>query len=221
MAHEKPRPPRMPAKREPSSKSPEIEDKESLNRESIALMSRVANGDADAFAALVALHEHAVIGTCAKMLGNIDDAHDIAQHVFLRVWKSAPRYQPTAKFTTWLFTITRNLVFNHTRSTRRARFVSIDADEDNEAKQHVNRAVSTTTPSDSALEAELSSAIDNAIAHLPESQRLAVILRRYEGLSYEEIAETMDSSVSAIKSLLFRARAQLREALGPYLRGDH
>ena len=208
----------MPEDRERNS-SRNVEDKEVLNEKSIELMERVAEGDAEAFGVLVGLHQHAVIGTCAKMLGNIDDAHDLAQQVFLRVWKSAPRYQPTARFTTWLFTITRNLVFNHTRSTGRASFVSIDAEGDgeNEASRQVHEAASTTTPSDDALELELIGAIDEAIQRLPESQRLAVILRRYEDMTYEEIAETLDSSVSAIKSLLFRARNELRKHLDAYL----
>ena len=211
----------MPPDPERSRKPEKIEDKEVLNRESIALMKRIAKGDADAFAALVALHEHAVVGTCAKMLGNIDDAHDVAQQVFVRIWKSAPRYQPTARFTTWMFTITRNLVFNHTRSAKRATFISIDDTDTNEANRHINKAATTTTPRDSALEIELTEAIDEAIQQLPESQRLAVILRRYEDLTYEEIAKTLDSSVSAVKSLLFRARAQLRESLAHYLEGDN
>jgi RNA polymerase sigma-70 factor (ECF subfamily) len=210
----------MPADNEPASYARKVKDKEVLNRESIMLMSRIAEGDAEAFAALVALHQHAVIGTCAKMLGNIDDAHDLAQQVFLRVWKSAPRYKPTARFTTWLFTITRNLVFNQTRSNQRAHFVSIDAEGDNEASQRVLQAATATTPADDALAAELAHAIDQAIQKLPETQRLAVILRRYQDLTYEEIAESMDSSISAVKSLLFRARAQLRESLSGYLEDD-
>ena len=210
----------MPSDREPSNTAKTVEDKEVLNRESIMLMSKIAEGDAQAFASLVELHQHAVIGTCAKMLGNIDDAHDLAQQVFLRVWKSAPRYQPTARFTTWLFTITRNLVFNQTRSNQRASFVSIDAEAENEASQKVLQATTERTPAEDALASELVHAIDEAIQNLPESQRLAVILRRYQDLTYEEIAETMGSSVSAIKSLLFRARAQLREELETYLKDE-
>ena len=87
----------------------------SCDDENVRLMLRVKGGDMGAFEQLVELHQHAMIGTAARMLGNVDDAHDIAQQVFLRVWKSAPRYEPSAKFTTWLFTIMRNLVFNEMR----------------------------------------------------------------------------------------------------------
>lgn len=207
-------PPNPRSEEEPSS----VEEKDRLNQQSIALMARVAAGDSEAFSTLVGLHERAVIGTCAKMLGNVDDAHDLAQQVFLRVWKSAARYQPTARFTTWLFTITRNLVFNHMRSAQRATFVSLDAENNSEAARQLKRAVATTsTPDAAALEAELRDAIDESIALLPDNQRLAVVLRRYENLSYEEIAGILETSVPAIKSLLFRARGQLRESLKPYL----
>ena len=85
---------------------------EEANQRSIALMANVAEGDLEAFESLVEMHQHAVVGTVAKMLGNASDAEDIAQQVFIRVWKSAARYKPSAKFTTWLFTITRNLVLS-------------------------------------------------------------------------------------------------------------
>ena len=84
----------------------------------VSLMAKVAQGDHAAFEELVTRHQYAVVGTVAKMLGNPSEAEDIAQQVFLRLWKSASRYKPTAKFTTYLFTITRNLVFNETRRKR-------------------------------------------------------------------------------------------------------
>ena len=89
---------------------------ESSDDENVRLMLRVKEGDVKAFEKLVGLHQNAIVGTVARMLNNLDDAHDVAQQVFIRVWRSAPRYEPTAKFTTWLYTITRNLVFNETRS---------------------------------------------------------------------------------------------------------
>ena len=89
-------------------------------------MAKVALGDHAAFEELVTRHQYAVVGTVAKMLGNPSEAEDIAQQVFLRLWKSAPRYKPTAKFTTYLFTITRNLVFNETRRKSRRGEQSLD-----------------------------------------------------------------------------------------------
>jgi RNA polymerase sigma-70 factor (ECF subfamily) len=179
------------------------------------LMARIANGDHVAFRHLVERHQNAVIGTVAKMLGNPSEAQDIAQQVFLRVWRNAKRYQPDAKFTTYLFTITRNLVFNETRRRRRKKEVSSDARE--EFSQQLIEERPDRQPDAQLLEAELQAAVDATIASLPEIQRMAVILRRYEQLSYEELASTLNLSISAVKSLLFRARGSLRLALQGYL----
>jgi RNA polymerase sigma-70 factor (ECF subfamily) len=185
------------------------------NARSVALMSLVRDGDTRAFEELVTLHQGAVIGTVTKMLGDATEAHDIAQQVFIRVWKSAPRYEPKAKFTTWLFTITRNLVFNESRRRGRRQLVSTDEREDNFHLQLADEG--TRQPCDELEQKELMRAIDDAIQSLPEKQRLAVILRRYEGLPYDEIAKVLKTSVSSVKSLLFRARAQLKVQLAKQL----
>ena len=183
--------------------------------EDVRLMELVGGGDSAAFEQLVERHQRLVVGTVARMLGNAADAEDIAQQVFVRVWKSAKRYVPRAKFTTWLLKITRNLVFNELRRRSRHPQVPLQAESDEEERPHKDEHA--VAPDDSLLEQELQGAIDAAIANLPEAQRLAVILRRYEELSYEEIAETLDQSVSAVKSLLFRARTELRSSLSRYL----
>jgi RNA polymerase sigma-70 factor (ECF subfamily) len=179
------------------------------------LMKQIAGGNESAFRALLTRHQDSVVGTVAKMLGNPSDAEDIAQQVFLRVWTHAKSYRPDAKFTTYLFTITRNLVFNETR--RRSRKKEIPLDTGDSSGNHEPGDDPHRQPDASLLEAELRIAVDKAIASLPETQRLAVILRRYENLSYEEIAEVLELSVSAVKSQLFRARSSLREALAGYL----
>lgn len=179
------------------------------------LMERIGAGDHEAFRCLVERHQNAVIGTVAKMLGNPSEAEDIAQQVFLRIWKNARRYRPDAKFTTYLFTITRNLVFNETR--RRSRKKEVSADEREENSHQTLEASPDRQPDAELLQAELQTAVDEAIASLPETQRMAVVLRRYEQLSYDEIAEVLGLSVSAVKSLLFRARTALRESLSGYL----
>lgn len=181
-----------------------------------ALMEEIGAGDHAAFRRLVERHQHAVIGTVAKMLGNAAEAEDIAQQVFLRIWKNAKRYRPEAKFTTYLFTITRNLVFNETR--RRSRKKEVSADEREESSHQLIEANPDRQPDAELLQAELQQAVDDAIAALPEAQRMAVVLRRYEQLSYEEIAVVLKLSVSAVKSLLFRARTTLRESLSGYLK---
>ena len=180
-----------------------------------ALMERVGAGDHAAFRELVERHQNAVVGTVAKMLGNSSDAEDISQQVFLRIWRHAKRYRPDAKFTTYLYTITRNLVFNETR--RRGRKKEVSADEREENSHHLIEDSPDRQPDAEALQAELQRAVDDAIAALPEAQRMAVILRRYDQLPYEEIAVVLGLSLPAVKSLLFRARTGLREALSGYL----
>jgi len=180
-------------------------------------MESLKRGDEDAFELLVERHQYAVVGTVAKMLGSAADAEDIAQMVFLRVWKSADRYSPTAKFTTWLMTITRNLVFNELRRHHRHPNVSLDAPSNERDSLH-DRVDSSTPAADQVLlEEELQGEIDRGIASLPEKARLAIILRRYQEMSYEEIAEVLQTSVPAVKSLLFRARADLKTLLAKYL----
>jgi len=176
----------------------------------IEWMARIRDGDMEAFRCLVEAHQARVVGTISKMLGSDAEAEDLAQQVFIRIWKSSPRYRPTAKFTTWLFRITRNLVFNELR--RKRHFVD-QADEMPEPAERRDQE-----PDKVLMEGELQSAIQDAIDQLPESQRLAIILRRYEGMAYEEIAAVMGTTVPAVKSILFRARAELRERLEKYLR---
>lgn len=190
-------------------------EKQDDNDHHVSLMLKVKEGDTAAFEELIEIHQKSVIGTVAKMLGNPSEAEDIAQQVFVRVWKSAPRYEPKAKFTTWLFTITRNLVFNEVRRRKRKPAVSI---EEREEEFHVVEAdTSVISPDQVALHSELEEAINDAIAQLPEKQRMAVILRRYEEMPYEEIGDVLDLTIPAVKSLLFRARTQLKENLKKYL----
>lgn len=182
----------------------------------IALMMRVKGGDDEAFEMLVVRHQYRIVGTIAKMLGGESDAEDLAQQVFLRVWQSASRYEPGAKFTTWLLTITRNLVFNEMRRRRRSRIVAFDS-EGEEERLHQQADAGARTAAELAGEAELQEAISREIAALPEAQRMAVILRRYEEMPYEEIAEVLKTSVPAVKSLLFRARTELKARLGEFI----
>jgi RNA polymerase sigma-70 factor (ECF subfamily) len=183
--------------------------------EDIRLMELIGGGDDRALEQLVERHQRLVIGTVGRMLGAGSDAEDIAQQVFVRVWKNAKRYEPRAKFTTWLLKITRNLVFNELR--RRSRHPQVPLQAESEEEERPLKDEHAVAPDASLLEHELQEAVDAAIANLPETQRMAVILRRYEELSYEEIAESLDQSVSAVKSLLFRARTELRESLKRYL----
>ncbi|HEY5792805.1 MAG TPA: RNA polymerase sigma factor [Chthoniobacterales bacterium] len=177
------------------------------------LMRRIKGEDMAAFRALVERHQHSVVGVAAKMLGDFTDAEDLAQQVFLRIWKSAGRYEPSAKFTTWLMTITRNLVFNEMR--RRARNRQVPLEGEGAAREFADDP--NKQPAQSAAAAELEAAIDEAITGLPEPQRIALVLRRYEEMPYEEIARVLKVSVPALKSLLFRARETLKVRLKRYL----
>src|SRR5215467_990126 len=180
----------------------------------VRLMQLVGRGDTRAFEQLIEKHQTLVAGTVSRMLGSSSDVEDIAQQVFIRVWKSARRYVPRAKFTTWLLKITRNLVFNEMRRTKRRPHVPLQPEqgEDPPLRDETNPA-----PDTSLLESELQQAIEGAIQRLPETQRMAVVLRRYEQLSYEQIADVLDLSVPAVKSVLFRARTELRSQLSKYL----
>lgn len=178
-------------------------------------MRLVGRGDTSAFENLVERHQSLVTGTVARMLGSNSDVEDIAQQVFIRVWKSAGRYVARAKFTTWLLKITRNLVFNEMRRAKRHPHLPVQIEP--EADEIPLKDEATATPDATLLQAELQAAIEKAITLLPETQRMAIVLRRYEELSYEEIADVLDLSVPAVKSLLFRARTELRERLKDYL----
>lgn len=183
--------------------------------EDVRLMRLVSRGDTSAFEKLIERHQALVAGTVARMLSSNSDVEDIAQQVFIRVWKSARRYVPRAKFTTWLLKITRNLVFNELRRTKRHAHVPLQSEpgvEDPPLKDETNLA-----PDTSLLEVELQRTIEEAILQLPETQRMALVLRRYEQMSYEQIAEVLDLSVPAVKSVLFRARSELRSRLSKYL----
>jgi RNA polymerase sigma-70 factor (ECF subfamily) len=187
------------------------------NAQDLRWMAQIKNGDTEALRALIECHQYRIIGTVAKMLGDETDAEDIAQQVFIRVWRHAGRYEPTAKFTTWLFKITRNLVFNELRRRKRHPAQSLDQtfyedDRPREAPDHATKA-----PDRTLLDEEMQAAIQRSINELPETQRMAVILRRYDDISYEEIGEILDLTVPAVKSVLFRARTELREKLRKYL----
>src|SRR5213593_4191014 len=181
-----------------SGNDPGNQGRSDEDAEDVRLMQLVGRGDTVAFEELVERHQALVAGTVARMLGSNSDVEDIAQQVFIRVWKS-----------------TRNLVFNEMRRTKRHVHVPLQPEpgaEDPPLKDEMNLA-----PDASLLETELQRTIEDAILKLPETQRMALVLRRYEQLSYEQIAEVLDLSVPAVKSVLFRARSELRSRLSKYL----
>ncbi len=179
----------------------------------VDLMLRVKGRDHEAFRGLIERHQRAVINVIHRAIGDAWEAEDLAQRVFIQVYRSAGRYKPTAKFTTWLFTITHNMILNEHRRRHRRAAESLEAlaDPDDASAQFADaRAVD---PSQEVAERELQERIQAAIQQLPEAQRTAVILCRFEGLAYEEIAAVLGCSVSSVKSLLHRARQTLKEQL--------
>lgn len=183
------------------------------------LMRRVKHGDVAAFTELVDRYKQPVMNLLARTLRDETEAEDLAQNVFVQVFKFAHRYRETAKFSTWLFTIARNLALNEIRRRSRHPAESLegaqaDADEA-PGRQYEDRA--TVPPPAAVLHGELAEKIEQALAALPESQRTAILLCRQEELSYEEIAAVLGCSVSATKSLIHRGRETLKQQLKPYL----
>lgn len=184
----------------------------------IAVMRRVQAGDLEALRELILTHQNRVAAAIARMAGPGHDPEELAHEVFVRVWKSAQRYEPSAKVSTWLLTIARNLVLNELRYKKRHPTVSRDVPaEEGGASEDTLLDRDAHRPDAVLLERELQEAIDRALQALPENQRTAMVLRRYEDLSYEEIAAVLEVSVPSVKSLLFRARTTLRESLREYL----
>jgi RNA polymerase sigma-70 factor (ECF subfamily) len=185
-----------------------------------ALMLRVKRGDDAAFAELVDKYKQPVMNLAYRILRDAAEAEDVAQNVFLQAYKSAARYQASARFSTWLFTIARNLCLNEIRRRSRHPTDSLDATgpdaDEHPARQFEDRNASL--PTDTALHQELAQKIELALAELPEIQRTAILLCRRDDLSYEDIAKVLGCSLSATKSLIHRGRETLKQKLKPYLR---
>ena len=182
-------------------------------------MLRVKRGDRVAFEELVEKYKQPLINFVQRTLRDEAEAEDLAQNAFLQVYKSRDRYQKTAKFSTWLFTIARNLCLNEIRRRSRHPAESLEESqvqhEDQPQKQFEDKKVAL--PTDSLLQSELAEKIEEALATLPENQRSALLLCRQEELSYEQIAQILDCSLSATKSLIHRGRETLKEKLKRYL----
>lgn len=187
------------------------------------LMLRVKRGDIAAFESLVEKYKQPVINLAFRMLHDLSEAEDLAQNVFIRVYQSAARYEVSAKFTTWLFTIAKRLCLNEIRRRGRHQAESLDSSQSDSEEQPARQYedLKNFSPPDNFLHSELAEKIQEALDTLPEKQRLAIALCREDELSYEEIAEVLETSVSATKSLIHRGRETLKERLKPYLQtGD-
>jgi RNA polymerase sigma-70 factor (ECF subfamily) len=183
------------------------------------VMLRVKAGDESAFDFLVQKYRRPLVSFMYRMARNTAAAEDLAQEVFLRVYRSRQTYEASAKFTTWLYRIATNLAVNHARDTRKERpEVTVSLDEpDEETGTTMDVADATMTAEESLVRRERLAAIRSKVEALPERQRLAVIMHKYQQMDYKQIAEVLKLSESATKSLLFRAYESLREQLKEFV----
>ncbi len=188
---------------------------------STELMLRVRDGDAEAFEQLVSLWQPRLVTLFLHQTGDHSTAEDLAQEVFMRVYRARDRYEPTAKFTTWVHTIANNLASDLRQRAYRRKERGVVANPSASGSmiglEQLAVAASGLLPTRQLDRAEMQAVVQQAIATLNERQRMVILLAKFEHCSYEEIAAAMKLSVPAVKSLLFRAREQLREALAPYL----
>jgi RNA polymerase sigma-70 factor, ECF subfamily len=183
------------------------------------VMLRVKTGDQSAFDYLVQKYRRSMVSFMYRMARNSAAAEDLAQEVFLRVYRSRDSYEASAKFTTWLYRIATNLAVNHARDTRHERpelTVSLD-EPDDESGATLELPDGQLTAEQSMVQRERMLAIRSKVEALPELQRLAVIMHKYQQMDYKQIAEVLKKSESATKSLLFRAYETLREQLKEYV----
>ena len=183
------------------------------------IMLRAKAGDQSAFDYLVQKYRRPIVGFMYRMARNTAAAEDLAQEVFLRVYRSRASYEASAKFTTWLYRIATNLAVNHARDTRHERpEVTVSLDEpDEESGATLELPDASLTAEQDLMRRERMMAIRRKVEALPEQQRLAVIMHKYQQMDYREIAEVLKKSESATKSLLFRAYETLREQLKEFV----
>jgi RNA polymerase sigma-70 factor (ECF subfamily) len=189
----------------------------------VRLMLEVRNDNAAAFEELVMRYQARLVTILRHLVGDADQAEDLAQEVFLRIYRSRKTYQPSAKFATWLFTIANHVAANALRTRSRHPEVMLSplgSGSMGVAPLEVMlQASSGQMPARQLAKAEIRDMVRAALESLNDRQRLAVLLNKFENLTYSDIAETMDLSPQAVKSLLSRARVNLQQVLQPYI--DH
>ena len=186
-------------------------------------MLRFQKGRQEAFDELVRRNTPKIQAMIFRFLGDGGHIEDLTQEVFLRIYRTAKRYTPTAKFSTWLYRIAANLSFNVLRTRSKIHPVQLDTSSPNDDGEGYSRDVpdeKSPAPVENLSREELRSKVIEAINSLPETQKMAIILNRYEHKNYEEIAQSLDCSTMAVKSLLSRARTNLQSALERYLKKE-
>jgi RNA polymerase sigma-70 factor (ECF subfamily) len=189
----------------------------------IRLMLRVRDDDQSAFAELVERYQHRLVGVMNHLVGHPDEAEDLAQDVFLRVYRTRHKYTPKAKFATWLFTIANNLALNALRDKKRRPVVPLEQQDSAASGPWPAAQVPAgrdVPPTQHLQQQELAAVVRRALDGLNDRQKMAVVLNKFEDMNYAEIAEVMGLTTKAVKSLLSRARGRLREALQSYIYMD-
>ena len=186
----------------------------------IDLMLRFQKGDEEAFDRIVLRHQRSIVNLVRRFIGPLPETEDLAQDVFVRLYQARASYRPTAKFTTFLYRNTLNLCLNFLRDRKHRKTVSIDGPGEEDDRRMEMPDASAEDPAESAGDRERKRAVREAVEALPDNQRMAVILSRWEGLSYKDIGETLDLSVMAVKSLLSRAKENLRYKLSVLLKDE-
>ncbi|GHV10156.1 RNA polymerase sigma factor [Campylobacterota bacterium] len=184
------------------------------------LMLQVCNDDATAFEELMLRYQGRIISLLKHIVGDRDLAEDLTQEVFLRVYRARKSYQPEAKFSTWLFTIANNVALNALRTKKRRPEHQMPAGAESAEMQTMENTIpenSAVIPTRQIDQKEVREAVRTAVALLGENQRMAVMLNRFEGMNYNDIAQVMSLTPQAVKSLLCRARNNLRVVLAPYV----
>ncbi|MBI3359044.1 MAG: sigma-70 family RNA polymerase sigma factor [Nitrospirae bacterium] len=184
----------------------------------IDLMLQFKGGDKTAFEQLFDKYHRPLINFCYRLLDNLADAEEIAQETFFQVHRAAPQYQPLAKFSTWLYTIAKNLCLNRIRDRYKERFDDMQSEESEDNVLEETVPAETPSPEAEFTEQELSAIIKQAISKLPPSIRIPFILNRYQELSYDEIANILELSVTAVTLRIHRAKQILTRKLEPYIK---
>lgn len=187
----------------------------------VRLMLQVRDDNAAAFEELVSRYQIRLVSIFENMVGRRSMAEDLAQEVFLRIYRARKRYEAGSRFSTWLYRIAHNVASNARRSLARRKEVNVVAASGAELSAqplaHMAKEASGLMPTRQLDKVERAQIVHAAMESLNERQRMALLLSKFEGMSYEEIAESMELSISAIKSLLSRARVNLRDILAPYI----
>lgn len=186
----------------------------------IRIMLRVRNDEPGAFEELVENYQRRLVGVLHHILADATEAEDVAQEVFLRIYRARKKYRAQAKFSTWLFTIANNLALNALRNRQRKPTVALPTNDSGSLGPRPAERLAydhREPPTRRLAQQELSEVVRRAVESLNERQRIAVLLNKFEEMSYADIAKVMGLSTKAVKSLLSRARTNLRAALEPYI----